>query len=67
MAEYAAGRLTAGERADEVDGVDLDVLAVGPWLNLPPAGPSSTSSNGSPWSAAHSATMSATSRPSWSA
>ena len=27
MAEYAAGLLTTGERADEIDGVDLDVLA----------------------------------------
>src|SRR6202044_3802844 len=37
-----------------------------PWRKVPPAGPLSTRSNGCPWSSAHSATMSATSRPSWS-
>src|ERR1700761_4758344 len=37
-----------------------------PWRKMPPAGPSSTRSSDSRWSSAHSATMSATSRPSWS-
>ena len=68
VAEDAGAGSAAGEdvRTKSMASISTRSPSV-PWLNLPPAGPSSTSSNGWPWMAAHSPTMSATRRPSWSA
>ena len=66
---WRAGRRPSapGDDAGELDRAEAEPRPSPGAVNVPPAGPSRTRVNGRPWRRAHSATTSATSRPSWSA